>query len=433
MLAVAALAVGAAVANIARGPGALCDGCNVVLISVDTLRADHVGAYGYARPTTPHIDALARDAVLFENAISQSSWTRPAHASMLTGLYPSEHGITSIRDGRGLGSDIRTLAAELEQAGYRSAAFTGGGNMSAQFGFDRGFSVYRERHRRLGDHVLAFAKWLDAAPGMPFFVLLHGYDAHKPYRARPRDRRALALGDGPRRSRERACTHGGDEEDRRALIDGSDAAVHRADAGVGRLLEVLAHRGLLERTVVVLTSDHGEELFDHGGCFHVRTLHREILHVPLLVAVPGVRARRVRGIVPASVSVPQTLLDLIGAEARLPGPSLAGVIGGEEPRFAAVMSETKTRTTLSPHSGPARSVTGEQAKIVAWLVSGRVEYFDLVSDSTEHAPLLDDARAATLLARLDSWALVHRSADPASESPLPPALAQRLDALGYVD
>jgi arylsulfatase A-like enzyme len=430
---VAAFVVLAAIANAVRRPPAFCQGCNVVLISVDTLRADHVSAYGYARATTPRIDALARGAVLFENAISQSSWTRPAHASMLTGLYPSEHGITSIRDGRKLAPDVRTLAGELKRAGYRTAAFTGGGNMSAHFGFDRGFSVYRERHRRLGDHTRSLAAWLDAAPGVPFFVLLHGFDAHKPYRARPCDRRALALPDGPPRSLERACKRGGNEEDRRALTDGYDAAVHRADAGVGRLLEVLARRGLLDRTVVVLTADHGEELFDHGGCFHVRTLHREILHVPLVVAVPGVRARRVAGIVPASVTVPQTLLDLVGVPAHLPGASLAGVVGGEEPRFAAVVSETQTRTTFSPRSGPARSVTGERAKVVAWVVSGRVEYFDLANDASEHAPVVGDARAATLLAQLDSWASTRRATEPAAEAPLPPALAHRLGALGYLD
>ena len=165
-----------------RGPlRAPCAGCNVVLISLDTLRADHVGAYGYPRPTTPNIDALAAQSVVFEQAVSQSAWTRPAHASMLTGLYPAEHGIVSIARGLALAPTQPTLATTLAEHGYATAAFTGGGNMSAHFGFDNGFATYRSPGRRLSDALPEIGRWLDAHRDGPFFLFVHAFDPHRPY------------------------------------------------------------------------------------------------------------------------------------------------------------------------------------------------------------------------------------------------------------
>ena len=122
---------------------AVCQGCNVVLVSMDTLRADHTGAYGYGLPTTPQLDLFAQEAVLFEDAVSQSAWTRPAHTSMFTGLYPAEHGVISMGGNAKVPGDLPTLAERMREGGYATAAFTGGANMSARFGFDRGFDLYK--------------------------------------------------------------------------------------------------------------------------------------------------------------------------------------------------------------------------------------------------------------------------------------------------
>jgi arylsulfatase A-like enzyme len=285
----------------------------------------------------------------------------------------------------------------------------------------------------LADNAGLLGAWLDAAPGTPFFVLLHGFDAHKPYRARPVDRRALGLGERPSRSLERACKRGGDDVDRRVLTDDYDAAVHRADAGVGKLLAVLAQRGLLDRTLVIVTADHGEELFDHGGCFHLRTLYREILHVPLVVRVPGAKPRRVRGVVPASVSIGATVLELLGAPETLPGPSLARVLDGAAPAFGYVLSETQTHATLAMRSGAVRALTGDRDKIVAWSASGRVEYFDLVRDPGERRPSMSDSRARPLLARLDAWDAARVPGAVQLARPIPADVRRRLTALGYLD
>ncbi|RMF19365.1 MAG: hypothetical protein D6760_13135, partial [Deltaproteobacteria bacterium] len=176
------------------GTPVVCERCNVVLVSVDTLRADHVGAYGYERPTTPHLDRFAAASVVFERAVSQSAWTRPAHASMFTGLYPVEHGIVSVHPPRRLGSKVPTLAAVLSRAGYRTAAFVGGGNLSAEFGFDSGFEVYRSPGRRFSETVPEAIAWIERDAGRPFFLFVHGLDVHRPYRADEADRLALGLG-----------------------------------------------------------------------------------------------------------------------------------------------------------------------------------------------------------------------------------------------
>jgi arylsulfatase A-like enzyme len=176
-------------------PAYSCDGCNVVLISMDTIRADHVGAYGYRKcPTTPQIDALAKRGVLFENAISQSSWTRPAHLSIFTGLYPSEHGVAALRDRRRLHEWIPTLASELSQVGYKTGAFTGGVNISAIFGFDNGFDVYRTNGKYFLDNLEDTKYWLEKNARERFFLFFHGYDPHTPYLTDPTARRVIRSG-----------------------------------------------------------------------------------------------------------------------------------------------------------------------------------------------------------------------------------------------
>jgi arylsulfatase A-like enzyme len=253
-----------------------CPDCNVVLISVDTLRADHVGAYGYDRPITPSIDALARRGVLFENAISQSSWTRPAHMSIFTGLHPREHGFVSIRDTRALESTVPTLASVFARNGWATVAFTGGINMAASFGFGNGFETYRHNGRSFRDNFEDARFWLDRNQHRKFFLFFHGYDAHTPYRGDSIDRRALGLSEMPRSSMKRACRKGRPSKKMAAYVNEYDAAVRRADRYVGKFLAELDERGLAGRTIVVLLSDHGEEFLEHGRCFHISTLYARI-------------------------------------------------------------------------------------------------------------------------------------------------------------
>ena len=431
--------VGSCDAFARRGPlRPPCADCNVVLISLDTLRADHVGAYGYSRPTTPNIDALAARSIVFEQAVSQSAWTRPAHASMLTGLYPAEHGIVSIARGLALAPSVPTLATALAAHGYATAAFTGGGNMSAHFGFDSGFEIYRSPGRRLNDSLPGIARWLGERDERPYFLFVHAFDPHRPYKSEPVDRAALGLTAArPGIPMPRACRAARSTADLDAFVDEYDAAIRHGDRALGKLLALLERTATRRPTMLVFTSDHGEEFFDHGDCFHIRTLYREIVHVPLIIRLPGALPRRVRELVPASVAIAPTVLELVGAGPRSRwGASLAGVLEGRERSVAEyVVSETAIRYR-NRVVGRVQALTSERDKLIQWVAEERSEYFDLARDPFEREPLEDSAAPRSQMARLrlDSWLEAHpRQTGAVVPRPLPAELKRELRRLGYVD
>lgn len=417
--------------------GSLCEACNVVLISMDTLRADHVGAYGYPRPVTPAIDRLAGDGVLFEDAIGQSAWTRPSHFSMFTGLYPIEHGVVGMAGRSRLAEGTPTLASSLRAAGWRTGGFTAGANVAAHFGFDEGFEVYETHGKRMLDNLDAATEWIRSVKDERFFLFFHGLDAHRPYHSDAVDRRALGLTESERPAWRHLCNgQGRTEPDPAPLIDAYDAAAHRGDRAVGILLETLEAAGLGDRTVVIVTSDHGEGLLDHGDCFHIRELHREIVRVPLIIRAPGVPVRRVTGVVPASVAIAPTILDLVGASrSGIGGPSLAGILGGERPTYGYVVSETASRYRPGSRSGHVRAITTDREKLVHWLDAGVTEYHNLERDPEEHAPASDARRSAFLAGILAEFVSDHRplGRDGAKQEPLPRKLQRELRRLGYVD
>ena len=414
----------------------LCLRCNVVLVSLDTVRADHVGFHGYRRPTTPNLDGFADHAVVFEKAVSQSAWTRPAHASMFTGLYPSEHGMIAVDRNVALDRRQPMLASVLRANGYATAAFTGGGNMSAHFGFDAGFDEYRSPGRRLGDSLAEVDAWLDSVGDRPFFLFVHGYEAHRPYRSMAVDRSAVGISPTPPAiGIKRACRKGRDPADVAAYLDEYDAAIHHGDRALGLLLTSLARRGRMDDTVVVITSDHGEEFLEHGACFHIRSLHREIVHVPLVYYVPGVEPRKVAPLVPASVSVAPTILDIVGVGKRLrEGPSLAPFIEGRRmPDFDYVVSETVVRYRGGRY-GHIRALTGERDKVIRWTLEGREEYYDLATDPGETRPERQAVKARPLLRHLDLWLAAHPPRDAlVAAARMPARLRDELRALGYVE
>ncbi|MEE8311414.1 MAG: sulfatase [Candidatus Binatia bacterium] len=415
---------------------AACVGCNVLLISIDTLRADHLGVYGHDRPTSPAIDALASRSVVFEDAIGQSAWTRPAHASMLTALYPSEHGIVGMDGHRGLAAELLTLPAVLAARGYATAAFTGGANMSAHFGFDNGFETYRSPGRRIEDAIAGVDTFL-AGRREPFFLFVHGFDAHKPYRATPVDREALGLRGERARGLARACREGQGPDDLAAFMADYDAAIHRADRGVAKLLELLERHGVADRTVIVLTADHGEEFLEHGRCSHIRALYREVVRVPLIVHVPGVAAGRVAGVVPASVAIAPTVLEIVtdgNGASELSGPSLApALLGGPRPG-TYVISETSSRVTAENGGGYVISLSADDEKLLWWIENDEREYFDLASDPYERRPLAREPRIGRLGRQIERWRREHPPrVRHAGAGVLPRKLERELRALGYAN
>ena len=279
-------------------------GPNAILISIDTLRADHLGCYGYARPTSPNLDRFAAGGAVFERAISESPWTMPSHASLLTGLAPSRHGM--LDDLNRLADAIPTLAEQVRSAGIETAAFVNTPYLAENtgllrgFAFIRGFDIWDARKQRtLSGEAMndALESWLDEHGERPFFAFFHTYDLHSDYLPEARSREELVRPysgrfdgrsetlDGIARGRLHPTSADIDH-----IRDLYDAALRQIDDHLGALLAELERRELLDTTLIIITADHGEEFFDHGSVSHGRTLYQEMLHVPLIVRGPGVTA-----------------------------------------------------------------------------------------------------------------------------------------------
>ncbi len=334
---------------------------NVVLLSLDTVRADHLSVNGYPRPTTPHLDALALDSAWFRDASSTSSYTLPAHASLMTGQLPTRHGAHSEAPGRNriLPDRSDLLAVQLQGAGWLTAAFTGGVYVRPGFGFVRGFDRYdstdlalpldaprakelprpgdpdfNARYRRANDWQRAL-DWIHAHADAPFFLFLHTYVAHE-YLAAPEHEarfRASRRSAVPRGDlgfiRDRTRTDAPTPGDLQQFVDAYDATLRAADARVGELLAAIEQAGVADDTILIVCSDHGEEFHDHGGVNHGRTLHEEMVRVPLLIRLPGAAPREIEAPV-SLLDVAPTLVELLELPATHPvdGRSLLPLLHG---------------------------------------------------------------------------------------------------------
>jgi arylsulfatase A-like enzyme len=313
-------------------------------VVVDTLRADRLGCYGAERDTSPSLDALARGGVRFERAYATAPWTKPAVASMFTGLYPAAHGAGRVKNA--LPEGARTLAEILREAGYRSAGVVSHDVVRAVNGFAQGFDRYLESEAGGHDHVStpgvteqALAELADLAAGdAPFFLFVHYFDPHYNYKRHPgvgfaAERAGRLDGSQPLVSLRR---WGEDLSDAELgfLRDLYDEEIRFTDAGIGRLLEGLERSGRGGNTYVVATADHGEAFLEHGWLGHTRSLYDVLLRVPLLVRGPGLDPRVVEEPV-SLVGLLPTVLDLLGVEPPqgLHGVSLAPALrGGAAPR-----------------------------------------------------------------------------------------------------
>lgn len=383
---------------------------NVLLISIDTLRADHLGAYGYARPTSPNIDALGNRGVVFSQALSTSSWTLPAHASLLTGRTPSAHGLQD--DGLKLAADVPTLAAALQDAGYHTVAVVSQIYVSAAFGLERGFAHYDDslieggRTNPIAAQVVKrVLKRLSGPTPEPFFAFVHFFDPHWPYTPPPSyaERFADPGYDGPVDGSVRSLApfffESGSmpEEDRAHAIALYDAEIAYVDAQVGRLLDGLEKRGQLENTVVILTSDHGEEFKEHGRLGHGRTLYAEQLHVPLIISGhPGLGSGIRRDDVVSIVDVAPTVTELAGV-AGLEGVSGHSLVDGEARDTHPVIAESIRFGT------PMRALRSGPFKLIRVPSQGVEDFYDLRRDPGEHAPLAEDPSGRGLASAMDAY------------------------------
>lgn len=312
------------------------DAPNIVLIVMDTQRVDRLSCYGYERPTTPNLDRLAAQGVLYEDVCATASWTWPSTASILTGLSADAHGVTSNASCT-LSLSLESLAEALQLEGYTTAAFSCNPLIAAERYFDQGFELfdYSVPFFRMSDEVMPdVLRWLDANAQTRFFLYLHLADPHTPHRPHPDELARLGFtrpDDFPENGMDvyaQQLLNGGTpdaipETHRRWILDQYDASVATGDRWLGELFAALDAHGLEGRTVVAFTSDHGEELFDHNRLAHGHTIYRELIEVPLILRGPGIPAGRTVGGVTSNRHLAPTL-------ARIAGTALPGVDDGED-------------------------------------------------------------------------------------------------------
>jgi arylsulfatase A-like enzyme len=415
---------------------------NILLVSIDTLRARSLGAYGYARDTSPFLDSIAERGALFENAITASVTTSPAHMSLFTGLYPVRHGI---REGlHRKASHAVTLARHFRDAGYRTAAFTENGYLLRRRGFGDGFAQYTENvgetRKAPGEARRTFGqarRWLEAKAETPFFLFVHTYEVHSPYDPEA-SYAPLFRNDGEAGAGSAAIRDARDRYDREIRI---------VDEELERLFAAIDEAGLAESTIVVITSDHGEEFAEHGGYQHGGAVYEESVRVPLVFVGPGRIPGPQRHAAPVSlVDVAPTLLELAGVPVpeELDGTSLAGTLErGDAPAAHMIVSEARAKKRwLDPTrqvgwNPPLFAVRQGNSKfIVHRPASGTAEpmlHFDLADDPTERQPLAIDPEAARAVdAAVDRY-LGRSSAQPGPDTDVSPMLKERLRALGYAE
>ena len=386
-------------------------GAPVILISIDTLRADHLPAYGYRRVETPSIDALQRDSIVFDNAYSPCPLTLPSHLSMLTGLLPTEHGVRANLGYRFDGNAHPTLSRIVRSHGYATGAAVSTYVLRAATGISDSLDFFDDavgddvewtrdvslRRRAGGETARRALAWVESVKTRPFFLLLHLYEPHLPHE--PPE---------PFKSRYGATY---------------DAEVAASDAVVGDFLGQLKRDGIYDRAIVLLTSDHGEGLGDHGEQEHGILLYREVLHVPLLLKLPGSRDGGTRIKEPVGlIDIVPTVTTLLRIRAeKTRGASLLS----HEGRPAAVYSETYYPRI---HFGwsPLRSLMGVRHHYIG---GPKPELYDIVRDpgETADALLADPTVARSLKKELDGY-----PADLVSPSRVDPEVAERLEALGYL-
>lgn len=319
----------------------------VILVSIDTLRADHLGCYGYQRETSPHIDLLASDSVTFLNTYAASPWTLPSHVSLLTSLHGVHHQV--YYDDESMDPSIITLADVLRQQNFYCAAFTGGGFVSSIYGFSKGFDSYSDDagsvfRQDSAEHLFRLvSEWLEYHKEKSFFLFLHTYQPHNPY-ACPYPYKTMFTEEGAQWRHLDLTGHLGGkpgifqeltDSERRNVIGLYDGEIRYTDEClIGPLLERLKEIGIYDRTMIVLTSDHGEEFYDHGGWGHGHSLYDESLKVPLVIKFPEslYRGQRVSSIV-SLVDVFPTILQEMGVDASsldIDGRSLFPLIKRKE-------------------------------------------------------------------------------------------------------
>jgi arylsulfatase len=438
---------------------------SIVLILVDTLRRDYLGFHGFEGPVSPNLDWLAKESVVFESAFTQAPWTKPSIASLFTSLHPDTHGLDNHEGLFGprrnealstgvLPAEAVTLAETLSGAGYRTAAFVANPWIHGRYGFDQGFDSY-EVVETLPDILERARAFLGKDQGQPFFLYLHFMDVHGPYDAPEKDFEVMgtspslgARADPPDSLRELPPYLAGipwfTDEDFRTRNFGEVIAFRQSrshtvraryaanirdfDRRIAPFLNEVRNSVLNERTVLALTSDHGEELLEHGGWDHGFNLYEHQIRVPLLIRAPGARGAGRRAVRRANlVDVMPTLLAL----AKVPVPE--GVEGRD--LFASEEADALSFASATKHREGVQALRTDRYKLILDGKSGAVSLFDLEADPSEYRDIAseNEAEARKLLGILSRRMAEGRRHRLQPESAvIPEEIRKRLESLGYL-
>lgn len=440
------------------------EGYNVILISIDTLRADHLGCYGYEKATSPNIDVLASESALFLNVYSASPWTLPSHVSMLTGLYGAHHQV--YHDSESMDPIDVTLAEKLRENSYKTTAFTGGGFVSAVYGFSKGFDSYYEGeggvfHQDSAARIFSVvSQWIDRSENQDFFLFIHTYQPHSPY-ACPPPYKFMFLDDDAKWGHVDLIQHlGGNEclyrelpdEEKRNIIGLYDGEIRYTDELlIAPLIDKLKAAGLYDRTLLVLTSDHGEEFYEHSGWGHGYSVYDEALKVPLLIKFPGsyFKGKRCDNIVSLVDIMPTILdwLDLDFSDIKIDGKSLIPILEEREKndrKFIADVAEN----VLNYHNLEKITTNQERIKLIlnknssAWDMEffrfqppgiPPIEVYDLEIDRSEKNNSAE--KYPDLIRQIIAWLddfYSHAVKKNVKKMVMDEKLKEQLRALGYI-
>lgn len=452
-----------------RGPVGQDDGQpkHIVLIIVDTLRADALSCYGSDRISTPNIDAIAEDSWVFRNAVSPSSWTLPAVASIMTGVSPLVH--KAKKPNTPLSGQFQTLGEYLRDAQYQTAAIGANAMIRKEMGIAQGFDDYLwfsdatsqgppTPLSKIGVGLLGYddkletgaaaflttraIRWQNRVKGMPSFLWLHYFDPHAPY-APPAEFAPQGTNRLPAFRNTTAVRQGQmgvDPDEREWIRSLYDAEVRYVDSQVGVFMEALKQMGIYEESLIILTSDHGEEFWEHGGFDHGHTMYRELLSVPLIVKLPYSASKGTLETLVGTESITPTVLQLCGINFdpdSMTSPSLAALLAGQASGFEA--SPVVSAGTLFFEEKEA--VTTLEYKLIKAVQSDKVELFDLKTDPMEQNPLkpvdpvrLQELRASIQNIKTRAQSIRETIGMKAVESvELDAAAEEQLRALGYIN
>jgi arylsulfatase A-like enzyme len=423
---------------------------NVLIIMIDTLRPDHMSVYGYDRPTTPNIDALAQDATVFNNAFAQAPWTKPSVGSLFTGLYPRQHGVASA-DWTGGGNDatarvdtlppaVTTIAEVLSNIGYATFAVGSNHHLVKKMGFSQGFDSYRldldedEYGTRSAETNDLFFQWFRSNKDDAFFAYLHYLDVHWPFTSPPPYRGMYANGSPSidyNRRKFGAEFNASDSrlspDDLQHMLDSYDEGIAYVDFRIGEVIADLKRSGLYEDAMIVVVSDHGEEFTERGKLGHGQSLYDELLHVPLIVKYPceisGCRGIRVDTVVEL-IDVMPTILQVVGAS--MPAETLAEALPDDDWSRTGSFAISEMGNAISFRTSGQKLIVADEGE----------QYYDLVNDPGEldviggDAPVLAELREH-LIAAVDimdeSFSVEREIVELDEES------RRKLEALGYVE